>query len=71
MKENYLKDLACSIQRIKNKQNKNIVLGRDFRLPHINWTKKYAKAGSNQQIQHKRLLDMVQEHGLEKMQHYT
>ena len=40
------------MQGINNKQNKHIVLGGDYDLPHINWKKKYIKAGSNQQIQH-------------------
>ena len=35
-KESSLRDLACSIQGIKNRQNKHIVLGGDFNLPHIN-----------------------------------
>ena len=38
-KECSLKDLAHSIQCIKHKQNKHIVLGGDFNLPHINWKK--------------------------------
>ena len=46
-KESSLKDLACTIQGIKNKQNKHIVLGGEFNLPHINWKKKSLKAGSN------------------------
>ena len=65
-KESSLKVLACS--GIKNKQNKHIVLGGDFNLPHINWMKKSIKAGSNQHIQHQQLLDMAQELGLEQMQ---
>ena len=64
-KESSLKDLACSIQGIKNKQNKHIVLGGDINLAHINWKKKSMKAGSNQHIQ---LLDMEQELGFEQMQ---
>ena len=36
-KESSLKDLACSMHGIKNKQSKHIVLGGDFNLPHINW----------------------------------
>ena len=67
-KESSLSDLACSIQGIKNKQNKHIVLGGDINLPHINWKKKLIKAGSNQHIQHQQLLDMEQELGLEQMQ---
>ena len=66
-KESSPKDLACSIQGTKNKQNKHIVLGGDFNLPHINWKKKSIKAGSNQHIQHQQLLDMAQELGLEQM----
>ena len=42
-KESSLKDLACSMQGIKNKQNKHIILGRDFNLPHINWKKEIYK----------------------------
>ena len=34
-KESSVKDLACSMQGIKNKQNKHIVLHGDFYLPHI------------------------------------
>ena len=56
------------MQGIKNKQNKHIVLGGDFSLPHINWKKKSMKVGSNQHIQHQQLLDMAQELGLEQMQ---
>ena len=56
------------MQGIKNKQGKNIVLGGDFNLPHINWKKKSIKAGSNQHIQHQQLLDMEQELGFEQMQ---
>ena len=67
-KDSSLKDPACSIQGIKDKQNKHIVLGRDFSLPHINWYKKFVRVGSNQQIQHQQLLDMAQEHGLEQVQ---
>ena len=67
-KESSLKDLACSIQGTKNKQNKHIVLGGDFDLPHINWKKKSIQAGSNQHIQHQQLLDMEQELGFEQMQ---
>ena len=67
-KESSLKELACSIQGIKNKQNKHIVLGGDIDLPHINWKRKSIKAGSNQHIQHQQLLDMVQELGFEQMQ---
>ena len=67
-KESSLKDLVCSIQGIKNKQNKHIVLGVDFNLPHINWKKKYIKARSNQHMQHQQLLDMEQELGFEQMQ---
>ena len=67
-KESSLKDLACSIQGIKNKQNKHIVLGGDINLPHINWKKKSIKAGSNQHIQHQQLLDMEEELGFEQMQ---
>ena len=67
-KESSLKDLACSIQGIKNKQNKHIVFGGDFSLQHINWKKKSIKAGSNQHIQHQLLLDMEQELGFEQMQ---
>ena len=59
-KENSLKDLACSMQAIENKQCKHIVLGRDISLPHINCRKKSMKAGSNQHIQHQQLLDMEQ-----------
>ena len=66
-KESSLMDLACYIQGIKNKQNKHIVLGGDFNLPHINY-KKSIKAGSNQHIQNQQLLDMAQELGLEQMQ---
>ena len=51
-KESSLKDLACSMQGIKNKQNKHIDLGGDIRLPHINWKKKSIKAVSSQHIQH-------------------
>ena len=69
-KENSLKDLACSMQGIKNKQNKHIALGGDIDLPHINWKKKSIKTGSNQHMQHQHLLDMVQELGLEQMQLY-
>ena len=61
-KESSLMDLACSIQGIKNKQNKHIV------LPRINWKKKSMKAGSNQHIQHQQLLYMVPELGHEQMQ---
>ena len=68
-KESSLKDLACSMQGIKHKQNKHIVLGGDFNLPRINWKKKSIKAGSNQHIQHQQLLDMEQELGFEQMQH--
>ena len=57
--ESSLGDLACSMQGIKNNQSKHIVLGGDISLPHINWRKKYRKAGSNQQIQHQQLLDMA------------
>ena len=67
-KESSLRDLACSIQGIKNRQNKHIVLGGDFNLPHINWKKKSIKAGSNQHMQHQQLLDMEQELGFEQMQ---
>ena len=56
------------MQGIKNIQNKHIVLGGDFNLPHINWKKKSIKAGSNQHIQHQQLLDMEQELGFEQMQ---
>ena len=56
------------MQSIKNKQNKQIVLGRDFNLPHTNWKKKSIKAGSNQHIQHQQLFDMEQELGFEQMQ---
>ena len=63
-------DLACSMQGIKNKQNKHIVLGGDFNLPHINWKKKSIKARSNQHIQHQQLLDKEQELGFEHMQLY-
>ena len=34
--ESSLRDLACSLQGIKNKQSKHIVLCCDFNLPHIN-----------------------------------
>ena len=61
-------DLACFMQGIRNKQNKHIVLGGDFNLPHINWKNKSIKAGSNQHIQHQQLLDMEQELGFEQMQ---
>ena len=37
VKESSLNDLACSMQSITNKQNKHILLGGDFILPHINW----------------------------------
>ena len=67
-KESSLKDLACSMQGIKHKQNKHIVLGGDINLPHINWKKKSIKAGSNRHIQHQQLLDMEQELGFEQMQ---
>ena len=67
-KESYLEGLVCFMQSIKNKQNKHIVLGVDFNLPHINWKKKCIRAGSNQHIQHQQLLDMAQELGPEKMQ---
>ena len=67
-KESSLKDLACSMQGIKNKQSKHMVLGGDFSLPHINWKKKSIKAGSNQHIQHQQLLDMEQELGFDQMQ---
>ena len=67
-KESSPKDLACSMQGIKNKQNKHIVHGRDFNLPHINWKNISIKAGSNQHIQHQQLLDMEQELGFEQMQ---
>ena len=66
-KESSLRDLVCSIQGIKNRQNKHIVLGGDFNLPHINWKKKSIKAGSNQHMQHQQLLDMEQELGFEQM----
>ena len=56
------------MQGIKNRQNKHIVLGGDFNLPHINWKKKSIKAGSSQHIQHQQLLDMEQELGFEQMQ---
>ena len=49
-------------------QNKHIVLGGDFNLPHINWKKKSIKAASNQHMQHQQLLDMEQELGFEQMQ---
>ena len=49
-KESFLKNLACSIQGIKNKQNNHIALSGDLNLPHINRKKKSIKAGSNQQI---------------------
>ena len=68
-KESYLKDLASSIHGTENKQNKHIVLCRDIDLPHINWMRKSITAGSSQHIQHQQLLDMAQEHSLEKMQH--
>ena len=67
-KEGSPKDLACSMQGTKNKQNKHIVLGREFNLPHINWKKKSIKAGSNQHMQHQQLVHMEQELGLEQMQ---
>ena len=67
-KESSLKDLACSIQGTKNKQNKHMVLGRDFNLPQIKWKKKSINAGSNQHIQHQQLLDIEQELGFEQMQ---
>ena len=56
------------MQGIKNKQNKHVVHGGDFNLPHINWKKISIKAGSNQHIQHQQLLDMAQELGLGQMQ---
>ena len=65
-KESSLKDLACSIQGNKNKQNKHIVLGGDFNLPHINWKKKSIKAGSNQHIQHQQLLDVAPSPSMER-----
>ena len=66
-KESCLRDLACSMQGIKNKHSKHIVLGGDLNLIHINWKKKSIKAGSNRQIQHQQLLDEEQELGLEQM----
>ena len=65
-KESSIMDLACSMQGIKNRQDKHIVLGGDFNLPHINWKKKSIKAGSNQHTQHQQLLDMEQELGWSK-----
>ena len=56
------------MQGIKNKQNKHIVHGGDFNLPHINWKKKSLKAGSNRQMQHQQLLDIELELGFEKME---
>ena len=67
-KECSLKDMVCSMQSIKNKQGKHIVLGGDFSLPHINWKRKSIKAGSNHHIQYQQLLDMAQEFGFEQMQ---
>ena len=68
VKESSPNDLPCSMQGIKNKQNKHIVLGGDFSLPHINWKKKSIKAGSNQHMQHQQLLDMEPELCFEQMQ---
>ena len=67
-KESSLKDLACSIQGIKNQQNKHMVLGGDITLSHINLKMKSIKAGSNQHTQHQQILEMAQEIGLDKMQ---
>ena len=67
-KANSLNDLALSLQNLKKKQNKHIILGGDFNLPHINWKNKSTKSKSNQQAQHRQLIDIIQEQGLEQMQ---
>ena len=67
-KESSLRDVACSKQGTKNRQNKHIVVCEDINLPHINWKKKSIKAGSNHQIQHQQFLDTAQEHGHEHIQ---
>ena len=64
--ESSLKDLACSMQGIKNIQDKHVVLGGDFSLPHINWKKKSIKAGSNHHMQQQQLLDMAHNLALSK-----
>ena len=68
-KESSLMDLACSMQGIKNKQSKHIVLGGDFHLPHFNWKTKSMKAGSNKQMQHQQFIIMAQELRLMQIQH--
>ena len=66
--ESSLLDLACSMQCIRNKHTKHMVLGGYFSLPHINWKKKSIEAGSNHHMQHQQIHDMAQEFGLERMQ---
>ena len=63
-----LEDLSSQIRQLTEKRDREIILGGDFNLPHIDWSNFTVNKGANDAAHHKELLDMITEHGLEQLQ---